>query len=137
MMPGYRNDNFFKTFCKVFLCVLMLAFLFGGCTSKEEKVQKHMSRADKYLEDDRFKEAVIELKNVVQLDPKYADGHYRLGEVYLKMQKIREAFQSFYRTADIQPNNTKAQLKLSEIYLLGRKFEDARERAEIVLEEEP
>ena len=53
--------------------VLMILFLFllgVGCASDEKKKAKHFKRAKQYIEKNELKKAVIELKNVIQIDPK-------------------------------------------------------------------
>ena len=120
--------------------VMLAFFLFVlcvGCASKEEKESKHLERARKYVEKSEFKKAVIEFRNVVQLNPENDAVHYELGETYLKLQQGREAYQSFSRAVSLNPENMKAQLKMGQILLLGKKTEEAKKRAELVLENSP
>lgn len=107
-MPETIRRNSLTWFCLTAASVLITLFFLAGCASKEEKLQNHIKSADRYLEDGRYNEAVIELKNAVQLDPEYVDGHYRLGETYLKMKKIKEAFGEFHKASDLQPKHINA-----------------------------
>jgi len=51
--------------------VFLLVFLSGsGCATKEEKEAKHHERARALHRKGELRKAVIELKNVVQLNPK-------------------------------------------------------------------
>ena len=111
--------------------------LLVGCSSKEEKKGKHLKRAEQYLEKNELKKAVIELKNVVQLDPEDDEAFYRLGETSLKLKQGREAFQAFSRAVSINPNNLKAQLKMGQLFLLGKRTAEAREKAEFILDTSP
>jgi Tfp pilus assembly protein PilF len=116
---------------------MLVAILFVqciGCASKEEKEARHLERARQYVEKTEFKKAVIEFRNVVQLDPENDAAHYELGETYLKLQQGREAFQSFSRAVSVNPENMKAQLKMGQILLLGKRTEEAKKKAELVLE---
>ena len=61
-------------FIFVVLCCFVLSGL-SGC-SKEAKKAKHWNRAEKYFSENKFKEAIIEYKNVLQLDPKDATCRY-------------------------------------------------------------
>lgn len=119
---------------RVLLLVTMAVFFLFGCASPEEKKAPHEKRAAEYLKEGKLKEAVIELRNVVQLDPKDDAAYYHLGETYLKLKKGREAFQAFSRAVSANPENLKAQLKLGQIFLLAKKTDDARKKATLLLE---
>jgi tetratricopeptide (TPR) repeat protein len=115
-----------------YLWIILVSCLFilsNGCASKEDKKDDHWLRARQYIEKKEFKKAVIELENVIQLDPGDDTAHYELGETYLKLKLGRESFQSFSRVVLINPDNLKAQLKIGQFFLLGKKTEEAREKA--------
>ena len=60
------------------LALLVLAM--AACQSDEEKLAEHMSRGDEYFEDEAFGEAIIEYKNVLQIDPNDGEAHYKLAQ---------------------------------------------------------
>jgi tetratricopeptide (TPR) repeat protein len=134
---GKMKPNKWKINCLRITLVLFLLLMCAGCSSKEEKKAKHLEKAKEYIEKSEFKKAVIELKNVVQLDPKNDAAYYELGETYLKLKQGKEAFQSFARAVSSNPGNLKAQLKMGQIFLLGKRTEDARKKAELILEKSP
>jgi tetratricopeptide (TPR) repeat protein len=113
------------------------AFTIYGCAGKEEKKAKHLDRAREYIAKNELKKAVIELKNVVQLDPNDDEAYVELGETHLKLQETREAYHAFSTAASLNPENLKAQIKVGQILLLGRQTEEARKRAELILEKVP
>ena len=100
--------------------ILILAVFIAGCGSKEEKMEKHLAKAKAYVASNEYKKAVIEYKNVLQLEPKNDAAYYELGEVYLKLKEVQEAFQSFSRAISIKPENLQAQMKMGQLLLLGR-----------------
>src|SRR2546425_10883971 len=120
---------------------LTFSLAFAGCSqSPEAKKAKHMERGVKYFQNSQYHEAVIEFKNVVQIDPKDADGHYRLALTYLKfgdIPNLQAAFGEFTKTVDLDASNRDAQLKLGELYLLGNEPAKARERADMILASAP
>jgi tetratricopeptide (TPR) repeat protein len=120
-------------FLKVLVLVMMTGFFIFGCGSPEEKKASHEKRAEQYLKEGKLNEAVIELRNVVQLDPKDDSAYYQLGETYLKLKKGAEAFGAFSRAVSANSANLKAQLKLGQIYLLAKKTEEARKKTELLL----
>jgi tetratricopeptide (TPR) repeat protein len=108
-----------------------------GCASKEEKKVKHFERAREYVKKQELNKAVIEYKNVIQLDPKDDGAYYELGDALLKLKQGREAFQAYSQAVSINPGNLEAQLKIGQILLLNQKTEEAREKAELILEKSP
>jgi Tfp pilus assembly protein PilF len=131
MRLGTRANTTHNAFIICSFGAMLVAILFVlciGCASKEEKEARHLERARQYVEKTEFKKAVIEFRNVVQLDPENDAAHYELGETYLKLQQGREAFQSFSRAVSVNPENMKAQLKMGQILLLGKRTEEAKKR---------
>jgi tetratricopeptide (TPR) repeat protein len=119
------------------ISLFALAFAVCGCAGKEEKKAKHLERAREYIAKNELKKAVIELKNVVQLDPTDDGAYVELGETHLKLQEAREAFQAFSTASSMNPENLKAQLKVGQMLLMGGQTEEARKRVEIILERAP
>ena len=122
--------------------VLALVLAIGGCgqLSPEAKKAKHLERGQAYFEKGQFQEALIEFKNVVQIDPKDANGHYRLALTYLKiggLPGLQGAFDELTRTVELDPSHRDAQLKLGELYLLASEPAKARERADLILASAP
>jgi hypothetical protein len=56
-----------RSFCVILFSLTFILSL--GCASKEEKKTKHLQRARQSVEKNELKKAVIEYKNVIQLDP--------------------------------------------------------------------
>ncbi|RJR50568.1 MAG: tetratricopeptide repeat protein [Desulfobacteraceae bacterium] len=123
----------------LFACVLAFFLIVPvcGCTSKENKKARHLEKARQYAEEKEFQKAVIELKNVIQLDGDDDAAYVELGEMHLKLKQGHEAYQSFLKAASLNPDNSKAQLKIGQMLLLGRKPEEARKKAELVLKSAP
>ena len=114
----------------------------GGCDwfSPESNKAKHLEQGQAYFNKGQYSEALLEFKNVVQLDPKDAATHYRLALTYLKLggtTNLQGAFAELTRTVELDKTNRDAQLKLGELYLLGNEPTKAREQADIVLVSAP
>ncbi len=107
-------------------CFTLLLFLsLGACSGG---VEEHLENADKYLAQGQLREAVIELKNVLQKDAEHSDARWKLGNVYLQLgqgaaatKEIRRARDLGYKGSDLQPALLRALLlqgKFKEV--LGR-----------------
>ncbi len=116
--------------------VILLVFL-TGCQNDEVTKDKHLQKAMIYIKDAKEKEAIIELRNAIQIDPKFAEARYQLGLLYLKDNKPRQAFAELQRAATLDPDNLDAKIKTAEFYLLGRQKEEARINLNDVLAKAP
>ena len=123
------------------ICVLLVLVCLGcDRSSPEAKKAKHREQAATYFEKGQYHEALIEYKNVAQVDPKDADAHYRLALIYLKLgglPNLQAAFGELSKTLELDKTNRDAQLKLGELYLIGNEPAKARNQSEIVLVSAP
>jgi tetratricopeptide (TPR) repeat protein len=120
---------------KTAVVALLLATLTISACSRDPR--QFLDRGKTYLGDKKYNEAVIEFKNAVKTDPRFADGHYHLALAYLCLSQYESAYQSLLQTVALDANNMGAQLRLGNLLLLERKFDEARAKAELVLNREP
>jgi len=124
--------------CKtVFFILLVSNIALFGCASDEEKKASHLEKGHAYFEKGEYKSAEIELKNAVQIDPKYLAAYEKLGEVYLKLGNAQQAFKTYSRVAELDPENMNAQIKLATFYMLGKKMDESMEKIDLVLTKQP
>ena len=115
---------------------LLLTLLLLSPGYAQTRKDSHLQKADAYFTAGKYAEAIIELKNALQNDPKDATLHYKLGLAYLtqgKQQDLPQARDAFEKSVRIDSTLTDAQLKLGELYILSGQFNKAQERAEEVL----
>ena len=114
------------------------ALFLGGCGGDPVAVRtKHMARAEDFAAKADWKAAIIEYRNALQADPKFAQGHYKLALAYLQTQQPKEAFRSISTAVQFDPANLDAQLKLGQFLLAAGQGEAAAEKAALVLAKEP
>ena len=116
---------------------LVVLLALAGCLSKEDKKQSHFTRGKEYFDKGEFKAAKIELKNAIQMDPKFVQAHMLLAETSLKLGEAQEAFRAYSAVAELDPAHTEAQLRLATFLLLAQKFDEARTRVDGILAREP
>ena len=70
----------------VFLASLFL-LLAPSCSqlSPEAKKAIHQERGDAYFEEGKYREALIEYKNIVQIDPGNANAHYQVALTHMRL----------------------------------------------------
>ena len=89
--------------------------------------------ATKDVKAQKYKEAIVEFRNAVKVDPKFGEARYQLGEAYVQTGALPDAYREYVRAADLLPANVDAQVKAGSMLLLAGKFEDAKARADKAL----
>jgi tetratricopeptide (TPR) repeat protein len=108
-----------------FIGLAFLVLAMAACQSDEEKLAEHMSRGDAYLEDEAFEEAIIEYRNVLQIDPNYAQAHFQLSKAYFKVEKPREGSWELRETVRLDPENATARIQLAQLLLYAKELDEA------------
>ncbi|MEM9175899.1 MAG: tetratricopeptide repeat protein [Myxococcota bacterium] len=112
---------------------LLLALFVAGCADDQQRIAEFLERGLEYVADGANKEAIIEFKNVLQLDPENADAHEALSLAYLRVDKPREAYWEMSETVRVDPNNLEARLRYGTISAAIGDYDLANEQAEAVL----
>ena len=89
---------FYGHFWRVFVLLLSMCVLVSCVKNPAETRAKHMKRGDAYFEKQEFKKAIIEYKNAIQTEPKFARGHYQLALAYMKARQKNPPEQMLKRT---------------------------------------
>jgi tetratricopeptide (TPR) repeat protein len=116
-----------------------LLLLCSGCTDEATRLAEHLERGNAYLQEQKYAEAVIEFKNVLQLDPNHAAAHYGLAKSYLGQKDLQRAYWELQESSRLDPTNVDARLQYAEFLLLGKEedLEEAIQLAGEVLELAP
>jgi tetratricopeptide (TPR) repeat protein len=115
----------------------LLSIVMGGCSSDEDRVENFIERGEQYIEDGMHEEAIIEFKNVLQIEPENATAHEALSLAYLTVKKPREAYWEMSETVRLDPDNVEARLRYGTISAALRDFDLSSEQAEAVLQMDP
>ncbi len=108
----------------------------GACSSKEQKFAEHVERAHEFEEKGQNKEALLELRSALQLDPKSADVNFRIAELLAQDDRPADAAFFYRETTRLDPSRSDAALAEAKLIL----FDDtarAEELVEKVIEQEP
>ena len=117
----------------------VLACVAGGC-AKDQKLgaQQHLARAEQYLKENKNQDAMIELRNAIQLNPQLAQAHYELGSLILSKQLLPSALQEFRLAIKYDPESESSHLAIADIYLRAGHFQTGHEKKlELVLRKSP
>jgi tetratricopeptide (TPR) repeat protein len=123
---------------KLILVIALCLAGVGGCRfhSKNEKYQL-VSRGETYFAAGKFAEACLTYRQALQIDPNFADAHYKLAKCDLKRGDSAAAYREMLRTVELQPDNWAAQLDFAQLLLMIGKAKQAKERASLILQNNP
>ena len=91
----------------------------------------------RYIQQQKYPEASIQLQNAIKIDPRFADAHYEFAQCLMNMGNLRGAYSELMRTIDIAPDNLKAQVDVGKLLLIAKEFDQARDKADLVLSKDP
>ena len=133
------SDMRASIFLKFFLLALSLVIgaIFAGCASDEEKVADFMSRGDEYSEAEQLDEAIIEYRNVLQIDPNSVEAHRKLAEAYLKNEQLKEGYWELSETVRLDPSDVESRLSYAAIALAAGDTETALEQSDEIVKLAP
>ncbi len=120
----------------LFLLIVLSLLLITGCTDPAEKKLRHYQKGMDYVAAQKDKEAIVEFRNAIQLDQKYAEARYQLGITYLKTGQPGEAFKELERAISLDPSNIDALMKMAELYFLGKNYKESRAKVLMLLDKE-
>jgi tetratricopeptide (TPR) repeat protein len=110
--------------------------LLPACASREERFADHLERGEQFAAEGRLADAVLEYQSALDLEPRNAELHERMGDLLVRKRAFGEAV-AFYREA-FQLDSTRIDAAMGEARLLA--FDDparARELVRIGLERSP
>jgi tetratricopeptide (TPR) repeat protein len=116
--------------------LLTTLLVLAACASREERFANHVERGKRFAEEGRLADAVLEYQSALDLDPRDAALHERMGDLLVRKRAFSEAV-VFYREA-FQLDPTRIDAAMGEARLLA--FDDparARELVRIGLERAP
>src|SRR5262245_4541951 len=121
-----------KLTARLFVLTVTLAFV--GC-GKDPEVGKreYLKSGQQYVSNGKYKEAVIEFRNAVQLDPRYGEARFALAGALLKTGDVQGAYREYARAADLLPADIEAQLWAGEMNLVAGRFDNASTLADKAL----
>ncbi len=116
---------------------LMLIVSWGCRRDVSARRQQYVESGNRYYEQGKYDEAAIQFLNAIKLDPKFAEGHFRLAEAYIRLEAWPEAYRELQRTVTLDPDHLRAQLELGNLLLAARSLEEAQGVADKLLKQYP
>jgi tetratricopeptide (TPR) repeat protein len=122
----------------IILTLTLIATLLSACSRDPDvRKQKYFQSGQRYFEEGKYREAMIEFVNALKIDPSYAEAHLQLAESYLHLQQGNRAYEEFVRTVELQPGNYRARIEMANLLIVSRNFQQAREQTDLLLQKRP
>ena len=126
----------------VALRLLLIGFLITGfftACSRDPNVrkQKFLESGNRYRDKGKFQEAAIQYSNALQMDPRFAEAHYQLGETYLKLKDYNRAYAELSRAVDLVPDNYPAHVDLANLLIAAREPKQAQTHLDLLRAKQP
>lgn len=117
------------------LCTLLPAF--AACTSQADRLQSGLVKSEAFVRAADWDKASVEVRNVLQIDPKNANAWYLGGQIAEARRDVQRAYGSYLKAVEIKPELLDAKVGLARIYLLAGELPKARETVKQILVTEP
>ncbi|MFK5985332.1 MAG: tetratricopeptide repeat protein [Pseudomonadota bacterium] len=105
------------------LMKLITVFVFIGllvaCGGADERKVKYLEKGKTYLADKNYDKARVEIKNVLQIDPKFAEAYYLMGLLEEEKKELAKSLSNYKKAIELDPKYTLAKIKLARIYVIA------------------
>jgi len=108
----------------------------AGC-SKQARISRHLARANRDFQAEKYDPAEIEYLIVLRAAPQNPAAIRQLGLLYYTEGRLPQAFVFLQKAAELEPANLGVRLKMGLMYLSFHQPKEAREAAAQVLQKEP
>jgi len=120
------------------LLLTLFAYTLISCGGAEERKAVYLEKAKSSFASGNFDKARIELKNVLQIDPKDGEAYHQLGKVFEQQKEYRKAYGNYLKAEELKPELLENHARLGRFYLLlMNDFDKAQEKVDFVLSKEP
>lgn len=109
LMPGLTK----------FTAVSVLVLSLTACGGAEERKVKYLEKGKVYFAEKNYDKAKIEFKNVLQIDPKFAEAYYFMGQLDEKKKELIKAIGNYKKALELDPSHTNSKIKLAKIFVIA------------------
>src|SRR5580693_2296703 len=102
------------------VAVLVVLSLAGCSTNPNVRKTKYLSSGKDYARHGKYSEAVIQFRNAIDIDPKFAAAHLELARAYLNLNNRSDAVREFQQDLALEPGNTAVKLELAPLLIQRR-----------------
>jgi len=90
-----------------------------ACGGADDRKAKYLEKGKVYLAEKNYDKARIEIKNVLQIDPKYAEAYFLMGQLEEKNKELVKAMRNYQKAIELDTKFSDAKVKLAKIYVIA------------------
>lgn len=117
--------------------MLLLTAALTACGGAAERKAKYLDTGRGLYELGNHDKAKIEVRNALQIDPKYVEALYLLGQINEAQNNYPAAAGNYQAIIDLDPKHIDAHIRLGRLYLLGKAPDRAAEMMQAALKLSP
>lgn len=110
-------------------CVALLV----ACSSGEHRQAQYLERARGLFAAGNFEKAMVETKNVLQINSNNVEGRYLLAQLYEREQNWQQMFANLRLVVDLDGKHIPARIRLGQTYYANAMYPEALAQADAVL----
>ncbi|WP_136637797.1 tetratricopeptide repeat protein [Pseudooceanicola onchidii] len=122
---------------KKFVIAISLVLALAACDTAEERAENHYQTALSLLEEGDVPRALIELRNVFNLNGQHQEARRLYAQTVLEQGKAQEAFGQFRLLVEQYPDDIEGNRALARLAMEAGQIEQAKPYIARVLEAEP
>ncbi len=93
--------------------------LLAACSSKVERIQSGLVKGADFVRLADWDKANIEVRNVLQIDPKNAQAYFISGQIAEGKRELQRAFGSYSKAVELKADHLEAKVGLARVYLFA------------------
>lgn len=90
----------------------------SACSSRTDRIAEGLERGRVFVQAGDLDKAGVEVRNVLQIDPKNAPAHVLIGLIGEAQREPQKAYAAYLKAVELQPGLPDAQAGLARLYLL-------------------
>jgi len=119
------------------IAVAALAVVLAACTGSDAAKRRYFESGKRLAAEKKYGEAIVEFRNALQIDDKFADARVQLAETLAANGNAEGAYSEYQRAADLLPDDAAVQKRAATLLFMAGQFEDVRTRVLALLEKHP
>ncbi len=107
--------------------------LLVACSSGEARQAQYLERAREHYSTGNFDKAMVETKNVLQINSNNVEGRYLLAQLHEREQNWQQMFANLQLVVDLDGEHIPARIKLGQMFYANAMYPEALAQADAVL----
>ena len=112
-LTRYNLTRYKLTRYNTAFAAILFALVLAGCSGGEGRQARYFDAAQKHFDNQRYDKALIEVKNVLQINSNHVAGRYLLAQLYEQDKNWQQMFANLNLVVDLEPSHIAARTKLA------------------------